>query len=605
MLERGEGGNVTIKLEGGAVMEVDPDLEIMLPKNHSVVADMTALHHIHEAGILHNLKERSRPWRQTPYTWMGTILLAVNPLKAVPQPPIEDFMNRSLDPERPHPYAIAELSYRQMRLAGGRAGMNQSIVVSGESGAGKTETVKIILSYLARRSAAPDENLELRVLESSPILESFGNARTLRNDNSSRFGKFLKLRFTSGEMSHLDGASVEPYLLEKSRVLAQGEGERNFHILYELVAGAVQDGALAKELKLENATNYRILSASGCITLEGVEDADRFKAIQDAFTTVGVEEDAQMQVWKALSAVLHLSTLEFHEADHQEGPVAAISDRTTLAIVASMLGVEEKALEDMLTLKVVPVTRGEVFTKRLAIKEAAVRSRDAATKSLYEAIFMWVVKAINLSLGGTKVKGDDKLPFIGLLDIFGFENFGHKNNLEQLLINYANESLQGDFNKQVFENELRVYAEEGIDVTVSASVYTSSCLRMLTGKRDGVLPVLDDVCSQPLPTDKRYLERLHVSFSKRKSMGMDVAVSRSKDLMLRGSRAGSRAGSYAGSDDGNGSVVSLSRGRFSAGSGGSDAGSVTHSSGQSVTEGSEEPRSLEWLHGGAIDPRME
>ncbi|CAM9290210.1 unnamed protein product, partial [Ectocarpus sp. 8 AP-2014] len=145
--------------------------------------------------------------------------------------------------------------------------MNQSIVVSGESGAGKTETVKIILSYLARRSAAPDENLELRVLESSPILESFGNARTLRNDNSSRFGKFLKLRFTSGEMSHLDGASVEPYLLEKSRVLAQGEGERNFHILYELVAGAVQDGALAKELKLENATNYRILSASGCITL--------------------------------------------------------------------------------------------------------------------------------------------------------------------------------------------------------------------------------------------------------------------------------------------------------------------------------------------------
>ncbi|CAM9531145.1 unnamed protein product, partial [Ectocarpus fasciculatus] len=197
--------------------------------------------------------------------------------------------------------------------------MNQSIVVSGESGAGKTETVKIILryvrptmttttnyspqthSYLARRSAAPDENLELRVLESSPILESFGNARTLRNDNSSRFGKFLKLRFTSGEVSHLDGASVEPYLLEKSRVLAQGEGERNFHILYELVAGAVQDGALAKELKLESAANYRILSASGCITLEGVEDADRFKAIQDAFTTVGVEEDAQMQVRRMLS----------------------------------------------------------------------------------------------------------------------------------------------------------------------------------------------------------------------------------------------------------------------------------------------------------------
>eukprot|EP00903_Cladosiphon_okamuranus_P015046 g13919.t2 len=504
------------------------DLEEMLPKNPNVVADMTALHHIHEPGILHNLKERSRPWRQTPYTWMGTILLAVNPLKAVPEPPLEDFMDRTLDPERPHPFAIAELSYRQMRLAGGRTGTNQSIVVSGESGAGKTETVKIILRYLARRSAAPDENLEQRVLESSPILESFGNARTMRNDNSSRFGKFLKLRFTSGEMSHLDGASVEPYLLEKSRVLAQGEGERNFHILYELVAGATQDGGLAKELKLESAANYRILSAAGCVALEGVDDADRFKAIKDAFTTVGVEEDAQMQVWKALSAVLHLSTLEFHEADHEEGPVAEISERATLATVATLLGVDEKALEGMLTLKIVPVTRGEVFTKRLAIKEA-VRARDAATKSLYESIFLWVVKAINVSLGGTRVKGDDKLPFIGLLDIFGFENFGHKNNLEQLLINYANESLQGDFNKQVFENELRVYAEEGIEVSVSASVYTSSCLRMLTGKRDGVLPVLDDVCSQPLPTDKRYLERLHVAFARQKGQGMDVTVSSSRD----------------------------------------------------------------------------
>eukprot|EP00904_Undaria_pinnatifida_P011109 jgi/Undpi1/7128/HiC_scaffold_22.g09602.m1 len=498
------------------------DLEEMFPKNPNVVADMTALHHIHEPGILHNLKERSRPWRQTPYTFMGTILLAVNPLKAVPTPLVEDFKDQSLDPEIPHPYAIAELSYNQMRMAGGRAGTNQSIVVSGESGAGKTETVKIILGYLARRTAGTDENLEERVLESSPILESFGNAKTLRNDNSSRFGKFLKLRFTSGESSYLDGASVEPYLLEKSRVLAQGEGERNFHILYEMIAGATQCG-LAEELKLESASDYRILSSSGCITLEGIDDADRFKAIQDAFSVVGVEKDAQMQVWQALSGVLHLSTLSFHETDHQEGPVAAISDKAALSTTASLLGVSEQALEDMLTVKVVPVTRGEVFTKRLAVKEA-VRARDAAIKSLYEALFLWVVRAINLSLGGAKVAGDDKLPFIGLLDIFGFENFGTKNNLEQLLINYANESLQGDFNKQVFENELRVYAEEGIDVTVSAAVYTSSCLRMLTGKRDGVLPVLDDVCSQPLPTDKRYLERLHVAFTRRRGEGMDVTV---------------------------------------------------------------------------------
>ncbi|CAM9410394.1 unnamed protein product, partial [Sphacelaria rigidula] len=388
----------------------------------------------------------------------GTILLAVNPLKAVPSPSIESFMEKPLDPETPHPYAIAELSYRQMRMGAGREGTNQSIVVSGESGAGKTETVKIILRYLARRSSGvANAALEQKVLESSPILESFGNAKTLRNDNSSRFGKFLKLRFTTGEIACLDGAFIEPYLLEKSRVLAQGEGERNFHILYEMVAGAGRSD-LGKQLKLGGASSYPILASSGCIRLEGVDDAERFKAIQVALTTMGVEEDVQLQVWKALSAVLHLSTLQFSEADHQEGPVAAISDRETLETTANLLGVGVKNLEDMLTIKVVPVTRGEVFTKRLGIKEA-VRSRDAAIKSLYEAVFLWVVKAINLSLGaGGKLSDDEKLPFIGLLDIFGFENFGSKNNLEQLLINFANESLQGDFNRQVHTFFLAVFS---------------------------------------------------------------------------------------------------------------------------------------------------
>ncbi|CAM9467577.1 unnamed protein product, partial [Ectocarpus fasciculatus] len=486
----------------GEDIEVDLGFGEAHTANPKVVSDMTSLHHIHEAGILYNLAERSKVESQRPYTFMGTILIAVNPLRRIPNPDVSEYMDRALNPEAPHPYAIAELAYHQMRLGAGRKAANQSIVVSGESGAGKTETSKIILTFLTHRSAGGVTNLDQKVLDSSPILESFGNAKTLRNNNSSRFGKFLKLQFTK-DKHRLAGAFIETYLLEKSRVLTPGVGERNFHVLYQLVAGASD---LGLDLKLEGVGSYKILSRGDCITLDGVDDAKEFKGVRAAFDTIGMGEESQLQVWQMLAAMLHLSNLEFSVLDHQQGEITTISDNETLSTLARLLGVEEEALRTMLTQRVI-ATRGEIFTIQVGLDDASL-VRDAIVKSLYEALFLWVVSVINNSLG----KGEDSLPFIGVLDIFGFENFDTKNEFEQLLINFTNESLQDTFNKQVFSNELRLYEEEGIDVVVSTCPDNADCLKMLSGKPGGIIPRLDNICAEPNPSDARYLDGLHKAY---------------------------------------------------------------------------------------------
>ncbi|CAM9144262.1 unnamed protein product [Ectocarpus sp. 12 AP-2014] len=492
------------KKRTGEELAIDLGFGETYPPNPKVVADMTSLHHIHEAGILHNLRERSKLQDQRPYTFMGTILIAVNPLRRVPNPEMTEYMDRSLNPETPHPYAIAELAYHQMRLGAGRKVANQSIVVSGESGAGKTETSKIILTFLTHRSVGGVASLDQKVVDSSPILESFGNAKTLRNNNSSRFGKFLKLQFTKDKY-RLAGAFIETYLLEKSRVLTQGKGERNFHILYQLVAGASGVGI---DLKLQDVESYKILSQSDCTTLDDVDDAAEFRTVKGAFDTIGMGEESQLQVWQMLASVLHLSNVEFDKVDHEQGEIATISDRETLSTLAAFLAVEESALEAMLTQRVV-VTRGETFTKQLSAADANL-TRDAIVKSLYEALFLWIVSVINTSLG----KGEDSLPFIGVLDIFGFENFDTKNEFEQLLINFTNESLQDTFNKQVFNNELKLYEEEGIDVVVSTCPDNAECILMLSTKPKGIIPSLDNVCAEPNPSDARYLDGLHKTYAR-------------------------------------------------------------------------------------------
>ncbi|CAM9385107.1 unnamed protein product [Phaeothamnion confervicola] len=472
---------------------------------------------------------------------MGTLLIAVNPLRRLRDPPEAEFVDRPLNPDEPHPYAVAELAYRQLRLAlravaaaaaagrrpaaGGGTGAvaNQSIIVSGESGAGKTETSKIMLRYLSKRTPGEEGSdglagLDARIVESSPVLEAFGNAKTLRNNNSSRFGKFIKLQFTTGAAASADGgaaatsgggdvqlvgAAVETYLLEKSRVLAPSAGERSFHVFYQLIAGAPT--TLRTELGLDGgAEQFPTLVAGDCVEVEGMDDQAEFLEVEKALAiSTSMDEARRKEVWKVVAAVLHLSALQFATEDTaQQGEVAKPVDVAALTRVAALAGVGEDALRALLCQRTVKA-RGESFTKQLTVQEA-MYARDATAKALYEALFLWVVRAINVALGQTA----GSPPFIGVLDIFGFENF-QENVFEQLLINFTNESLQDTFNKQVFRNELRLYEEEGIEVVVSSCPDNSECIALLSAKIKGIIPALTVICSEPNCTDARYCASLH------------------------------------------------------------------------------------------------
>ena len=316
-------------LEDGAELDLEPALIPFLPVNEHTAEDMTTLYHLHDPGIIENLEQRSDLRQQRPYTRIANVLIAVNPLRPVPDPDEASFRGGALSDAPPHPWAIAETALRQMMLEEGaaiRGRANQSVVISGESGAGKTETAKIVLGYLCRRVASASSgpsDLDRRLLDSNPILEALGNARTLRNDNSSRFGKFLKLQFSraNGAVA-LAGATVETYLLERSRVVGQTDGERNYHALYQWVAGA---SALdASKLKLlKKPSDFRYLSASSCATIAGVDDAAAHGATARAFAAVGLaERDAASPkkrgrgayfdlVGRCLGAALHLGNVTF------------------------------------------------------------------------------------------------------------------------------------------------------------------------------------------------------------------------------------------------------------------------------------------------------
>ncbi len=398
-----------------------------------------------------------------------------------------------------------QLSYQQMCLAsGGRS--NQSIVVSGESGAGKTETAKMIMNFIAKRTKGGVTDLDRSVIDSSPILEIFGNAKTLRNHNSSRFGKFLKLQFAK-ENHYLMGGFIETYLLEKTRVICQASGERNFHIFYAMLTGLPR--AKKAELGLGEPMDFRILNHSGIVKLDEIDDAEQFQDVSKALDTIHVTGELQDSLWAALAAVLHLANVDFVEKDSSEGPIAVIRNPDALKFAAKALKVEEASISSLITTRDVNVG-GETLVRGLSLVDA-VEARDSSAKALYEAVFKWVVSAINRAL----IVRDEVLPFIGVLDIFGFENFA-KNELEQLLINFTNESLQNTFNHQVFSNELMLYEAEGIEVAVSSCPDNSACLQLLAGRGvpKGIVACLDDICNEPNASDLRYCEQLHISHGK-------------------------------------------------------------------------------------------
>jgi len=423
--EKSADGSITVFDDNYKSWEVKGDQAFPInPKNFDGVPDNTQLMFLQDPSLLHNIK--CRYLKDEIYTYTAYILIAVNPYKRIKglydEENIQKYSSSSMGILPPHVYAIADRAYRMMR----GSNRNQSIVVSGESGAGKTETCKYLMKFLATVGGAGDassdpnpaksnlQNLEMKVLEANPILEAFGNAKTLRNNNSSRFGKFTELHFD--RKAQLAGASIVTYLLEKSRVVGPAKNERNFHVFYQMLTGAsTEDRA---KWKLCPAEQYNYLNCSGSYVVDGVDDASEYAHVRKCMTAVGIAESLQNELFAVLSGILRLGNIDFQSTKNTEKEDVTVVKPTAeqhLADSAELLGFDKDVLMDKLCFRTLIVGKGNFMDddkkKKASSKDTnsnvyriplspqeACYARDALAKYLYSAIFDWIVTKINESL---------------------------------------------------------------------------------------------------------------------------------------------------------------------------------------------------------------
>ncbi|KAF2951963.1 myosin-17 isoform X3 [Oryza sativa Japonica Group] len=470
------------------------------------VDDMTRLSYLHEPGVLDNLAVRYA--RNLIYTYTGNILIAINPFQRLPNlvdvRTMEKYKGANLGDLDPHVFAIADVSYRQMM----NEGRNNSILVSGESGAGKTETTKLLMRYLAYlggRSGTGGRTVEQQVLESNPVLEAFGNAKTVRNNNSSRFGKFVEIQFDkSGKIS---GAAIRTYLLERSRVCQINSPERNYHCFYFLCAAPPED---IKRYKLGDPSSFHYLNQSSCIRVDGINDAEEYLVTRNAMDTVGIIEQEQEAIFRVVAAVLHLGNINFAKGSEVDSSV--IKDdksRFHLNTAAELLMCDCKKLENALIKREINTPEG-VITTTVGPSSATV-SRDGLAKQIYSRLFDWLVNRINASIG--QDPNSDKL--IGVLDIYGFESF-KTNSFEQLCINFTNEKLQQHFNQNVFKMEQEEYTREQINWSYIEFVDNQDVLDLIEKKPGGIIALLDEACMFPKSTHETFSQKLYEKFKNHK-----------------------------------------------------------------------------------------
>ncbi|CAI9100665.1 OLC1v1037811C1 [Oldenlandia corymbosa var. corymbosa] len=470
------------------------------------VDDMTKLSYLHEPGVLQNLAARYE--LNEIYTYTGNILIAVNPFQKIPHlydsHMMEQYKGAGFGELSPHVFAIADVSYRQMI----NEGKSNSILVSGESGAGKTETTKMLMRYLAYlggRSGVEGRTVEQQVLESNPVLEAFGNAKTVRNNNSSRFGKFVEIQFDkSGRIS---GAAVRTYLLERSRVCQISSPERNYHCFYLLCSAPPEE---RERYRLQDPKSFHYLNQSNCYELDGVNDAEEYLATRRAMDIVGISEEEQEAIFRVVAAILHLGNVEF--AKGKEIDSSVIKDDKSwfhLNTTAELFRCDVKSLEDAL-IKRVMVTPEEVITRTLD-PEAATGSRDALAKTVYSRLFDWIVEKINRSIG----QDPNSKSIIGVLDIYGFESF-KQNSFEQFCINFTNEKLQQHFNQHVFKMEQEEYEKEQINWSYIEFVDNQDVLDLIEKKPGGIIALLDEACMFPKSTHETFAQKLYQTFAKNK-----------------------------------------------------------------------------------------
>uniref|UniRef100_A0A8C7PC27 Myosin Ic, paralog a n=1 Tax=Oncorhynchus mykiss TaxID=8022 RepID=A0A8C7PC27_ONCMY len=457
-----------------------------------------------EAAFIENLRRRFG--ENLIYTYIGSVLVSVNPnkdLEIYSKAHMERYRGVSFYEISPHIYAVSDNTYRAMRTER----RDQCILISGESGAGKTEASKKILQYYATTCPVTDHlsTLRDRLVQSNPVLEAFGNAKTLRNDNSSRFGKYMDVQFDFRGAPI--GGHILNYLLEKSRVVHQNHGERNFHIFYQLLEGGEQN--LLSKLGLErNAQKYQYLVKGCCPRVSSINDKNDWRTVRKALTVIGFHEDEVEDLLNIIASVLHLGNTQFGEGKNGENQ---ITTEPQLKYLSKLLGVDGAALREALTHKKI-TAKGEEMISPLSF-EQAVAARDALAKAVYGRAFTWLVVKINQSLAfkvshkhHSRYKGSSSV--IGLLDIYGFEVFQH-NSFEQFCINYCNEKLHQLFIELTLKSEQEEYEAEGITWEPVKYFDNKIICDLVEGKHKGLISILDEECLRPgEPSDISFLEKL-------------------------------------------------------------------------------------------------
>ncbi|XP_024862267.1 unconventional myosin-Va isoform X6 [Kryptolebias marmoratus] len=456
--------------------------------------DLTALSYLHEPAVLHNLKVRFIDSKLI-YTYCGIVLVAINPYETLPiygTDIINAYSGQNMGDMDPHIFAVAEEAYKQMA----RDERNQSIIVSGESGAGKTVSAKYAMRYFATVSGSASEaNVEEKVLASNPIMEAIGNAKTTRNDNSSRFGKYIEIGFDN--RYRIIGANMRTYLLEKSRVVFQADEERNYHIFYQLCASAKLPEF--KNLRLSTANDFLYTRQGRSPVIDGVDDSKELCTTRHAFTLLGINESYQMGLFQVLAAILHLGNVEIKEKDSDSSLIAP--NNRHLTAFCELVGVTYKDMSQWLCHRKLK-TATETYIKPLS-RLQATNARDALSKHIYAKLFSWIVEHVNKALV-TSIKQHS---FIGVLDIYGFETF-EINSFEQFCINYANEKLQQQFNMHVFKLEQEEYMKEQIPWTLIDFYDNQPCINLIEAKM-GILDLLDEECKMPKGSDDSWAQKLY------------------------------------------------------------------------------------------------
>ncbi|KAI2804564.1 Myosin and Kinesin Tail domain protein [Blomia tropicalis] len=480
---------------------------------HLDIDDMICLRDINKSALFWNLKKRYE--RNKIYTFIGNILVSMNPYKMFEiygLNTVKKYQNQLRSALPPHLFAIGNLAYNKML----KDQENQCIMIMGESGSGKTENTKLLLQYFAAINKSSSNIITEQILESIPLLESFGNSKTTRNNNASRYCKYIEVFFNNGVIA---GAKTMEFLHEKSRIVSHNQEERNFHIFYELLDGL---GETEKEkYGLQVAEKYFYLNQGNCCQIDGKDDAEDFRFLIGAMQVLGFTMEEQDIIFRILASILHLGNVYFHRKQYRHGQEGVeIGSDAEIRWVSHLLQIPIEDIFRLITTRTTE-TRQERLITPLNIDQA-LDMRDAFSKVLYVSLFGWLVQRINHIVynkslanstsysnnNSTTSSSARKQNKIALLDMFGFENL-KENNFEQLCINYANELMYHHYTKCVFRNEQSEYMKEKVEWTEVAYPDNQPILNLISKKPIGLLPLLEDESNFPKANDNSYLEKCH------------------------------------------------------------------------------------------------